>query len=102
MLEIFICAKTFFRQVSNWKVVNIGARSDNSAVQVKFQITAINLKVKWNVKLQVDWTTIGENVKTNDLFNVNLFQMLPKEPTYTQFNQCIFQADIITDVTTKR
>ena len=50
--------------------------------------------------MQVDWTTIGENVETNDLFNVNLFQLPPKDPTYTQSNHCINQSYGMTAVTT--
>ena len=52
--------------------------------------------------MQVDWTAIGENAETNDLFNVNLSQLFPKETTYTQFNQCITQASGMTDVTNKQ
>ena len=51
--------------------------------------------------MQADWNTIGENVETNNLFNVNLFQLIPKESMYTQFNKCITNAAVMTDVTTK-
>ena len=52
--------------------------------------------------MQVDWTTIFENLEINELFNFNLFQLLAKEPTYTQFNQYITKASETTIVTTKR
>ena len=52
--------------------------------------------------MQADWTTIGENVETNDLFNVNLFKLIPKEPNYYKFNKCITTSAGMTDVTTKR
>ena len=81
-------------------MVDTGVCSDHLSLQVKFRITAIKFKVKEKVKLQVDWTTIGENVETNDLFNVNLFQLPPKDPTYTQFNHCIYKAAGMTAVTT--
>ena len=51
--------------------------------------------------MQVDWTTIFENLEINELFNFNLFQLLTKEPTYTQFNQYITKASVIDAVTTE-
>ena len=60
MIDNFVCAKPFYHRVSDCKVVDTGARIDHSAVQVKFRITAIKSKVKENVKVQVDWTTIGK------------------------------------------
>ena len=101
MLNNFICVGSFFLRVSDWKLFNIGTFSNHSAVQVKFQITAIKFKVKENIKSQVDCTTIGENMETNDLFNVNLYQLLPKDPTSTQFNQYITKASVIDAVTTE-
>ena len=56
-------------------------------------MTAIKFKAKENIKVQVDWNTIGENMETYDLFNINLFQITPKEPTCTLFNQCINKVD---------
>ena len=52
--------------------------------------------------MQVGWTTIGENVETNYLFNVNLFQLLPKDATYAQFKQCITQDSGMNAVNTKQ
>ena len=74
----FTYAKSFFLRVSDWKVVDTWARSDHSEVQDIFLITGIKSKVKENVKVQVDWTNIGENVETNYLFNPNMFKLLPK------------------------
>ena len=52
--------------------------------------------------MQVDCTTIGENVETNYLFNVNMLQVIPNDPTYIYFNQFIAQSSGVNDVTTKR
>ena len=41
-------------------------------------------------------------MKKNDLFNVNLFQLLTKEPTYTKFNQYIYKSAVMADITTKQ
>ena len=62
---------------------------------IKFKVTEI-------LKVQVDWTTIVENLETNDLFNVNMFQIIPKKPTYVQLNQFMTKADEMNAVTTKR
>ena len=102
MLDNFIFAKHFFCRVSDCKLVDKVARSNNSSVQVKLKIFVIKFKVKVNVKVKVDWTTIGENVEKNDLFNVNMFQLLPKDTTYIQLNHFITQAAGMTAVTTKR
>ena len=51
--------------------------------------------------MQVDWNNIGENVETNDLFNVNL-PLLPKEPTYNQFNYYITKSAEMTAGTINR
>ena len=52
--------------------------------------------------MQIDWTTIDEKLETNYLSNANMFQLIRKDPTYIQFNQCINKSSGITDVTTKR
>ena len=95
MLENSICAKSCFSQVSDCKLIDTGTHSDHSLVQIKF-------KWKENVKVQVDCTTIGKKLEINKLFNFNSFQIIPKEPTYTQFNQCITKAAEMTDPNTKQ
>ena len=52
--------------------------------------------------MQVEWTVIDENMETNELFNVNMFQLIPKEPTYTQFNQFVTKSSVMTGVATNR
>ena len=51
--------------------------------------------------MQVYWTNIGENAETNDLLTGNMFQLLPKDTTCTQFNKSINQAAGINSVTNK-
>ena len=91
-----------FLCVRNCRVVNTGTRSYQSAVQVEFQITAIKFKVNENLKVQVDWNTVGENLETNELLNFNLFKLIPKKRTYTHFNQCITKSSQMNFITNKQ
>ena len=78
MLDDFICAESLFCRVRNCIEIDKVTHSYHSAVQVKFWKNDIEFKVKGNAKVKFYWTTIGENLEKNELFNFNLFQILRK------------------------
>ena len=72
MLDNFICSRPFFFRVKDRKVVNIGMRSDPTAIIATFKIPAIKLKVTEKVVAQINWKLIGYHKMNNELFKISL------------------------------
>ena len=72
MLNNFICYRPFFFRVKDRKVVNIGMRSDPTAIIATFKIIAIKLKVTEKVVAQINWKLIGYHKMNNELFKISL------------------------------
>ena len=60
MLDNFICCKNFFKRVDNCKTIPFGARSDHSAIKIKFKLTAIKLNLERDTLTEIDWEKLGQ------------------------------------------
>ena len=102
MLDNFICCNEFFKRVLDCKTSASGARSDHSAIKIKFKLTAIKLNLQRDALTVIDWEKIRIDPPTNKEFNdrlhLNLMQqdVYNFEPTdgedYTTFNTLILQS----------
>ena len=86
MLDNFIWSWPFFRRVKDWKVVNIGIRSNHAAILTTFKITAIKFKVYEKVIEHIEWKLIGYHKLTNELFNNSLSKYIYEGTTYSNYN----------------
>ena len=101
ILDNFICCNGFFKRVIDCKTSVSGARSDHSAVKIKFKLTAIKLNLKRDALTVIDWEKNCTDPPTNADFNERLhFNLMEQnvynfEPTdevdYTTFNKLILQ-----------
>ena len=89
MVDNFICSQKFFFQVKYYKVVNIGIRSDHTAVQTNFKITEIKFKLTDNIVTYIYWNLIGYHKKANELFNNILSMSVEGSTTYYDLNNYI-------------
>ena len=72
MLDNFICYEKFLKQVNDCKTTISGARSDHSAISIKFKLTAIKLNLKRYALTIIDWEKICTDTKTSADFNTRL------------------------------
>ena len=65
MLDNFIFSWPFFHQVKDCKVVNIGMRSDHTAILTSLKLIAIKFKANEKIVAHIDWKLIGYHKLTN-------------------------------------
>ena len=92
MLDKFICSWTFFSQVKEFKVVNIGMRSNHTAILTTFKITVIKLKATKKVVPEIDWKLIGYHKIINVIFKNSPSESIVGGTTYPNYNKQILEA----------
>jgi len=60
MLHNFICCQNFFKRVNNCKTTTFGARSDHSAIKIKFKLAAIKLNLERDTLTEIDREKLGQ------------------------------------------
>ena len=72
MFDNFICCNNVFKQVTDWKTVGSGIKSDHSAILVKFKLTSIKLNIQKADLMVIDWKKILTDKDSKDEFNEKL------------------------------
>ena len=94
MLDNFICSRPFFCWVKDWKLVNIGMRSNHTAILTTFIFTSIKFKMTENIWAKTNRKLIGYHNMNNELFNNRLSMSITDSTTYSNYNKYILEADI--------
>ena len=92
MMDNFICSQPFFSRVKDCIVVNIGMRSDHTAILTSFKLTVIKFKVNDRIVAHIDWKLIGYHKLTNEIFNNSLSRYIHGGTTYYDYNNHILEA----------
>ena len=91
-IDNFIWSLSFLRQVKDCRVFKIVMRSNHTAIQTRFKITAIKSKVTEKVLSQINWKLIGYHKLTNEIFYNSLSKSIAGGTTHSNYNKRILEA----------
>ena len=92
MLDVITTSDSFFKHVRECGVTPTGMRSNHSAVKLIFSNRSIKFKSTYVERPVIDWKRIQDCENTNQLFNINLKNMLKENMSYKLFNKAILSS----------
>ena len=102
MFDVITTSCSFFKHVRDCGVTSTGMRINRSAVRLIFSNISIKFNSTYFERPVIDWKRIQYCEDTNQLFNVNLQQMLKKNMSYNLFNEAILNSAQQSEMTNRQ